>query len=36
MFQEWGFLLGEIWGLLVLAALVGLVAGWLIFGGRAE
>ncbi|NPD16417.1 hypothetical protein HOY34_14550 [Xinfangfangia sp. D13-10-4-6] len=34
MFQNWGFLLGEIWVLLVLAALVGLFAGWLIFGRR--
>ena len=32
MFQEWGFLLTEIWVLLVLAALIGLLAGWLIFG----
>lgn len=36
MFEEWGFLISEIWGLLALAALVGLVAGWLIFGGRAQ
>ena len=36
MFQEWGFLLAEIWGLLALSALVGLIAGWLIRGhGRA-
>ena len=28
-------LLTEIWGLLGLAALVGLVAGWIIWGGRA-
>lgn len=34
MFKEWGFLLGEIWVLLALAALIGLVAGWLIWGGR--
>ncbi|PRY92143.1 hypothetical protein [Donghicola tyrosinivorans] len=34
MFQNWEFLLTEIWGLVVVAALVGLVAGWLIFGGR--
>lgn len=34
MFQEWGFLLGEIWVLLLLAALLGLLAGWLIWGGR--
>ncbi|MEO0358468.1 MAG: hypothetical protein AAF386_09275, partial [Pseudomonadota bacterium] len=32
MFQEWGFLLGEIWVLLVLAALIGLLAGWIIWG----
>lgn len=32
MFQEWGFLLGEIWILLVLAALIGLIAGWIIWG----
>lgn len=36
MFQEWGFLLGEIWGLLALAALIGLIAGWLIWGRRSE
>lgn len=34
MFQRWGFLLGEIWGLLLLAALLGLLAGWLIWGRR--
>lgn len=36
MFQEWGFLLGEIWILLALAALLGLLAGWLIWGGRKD
>lgn len=36
MFEQWGFLLAEIWVLLVLAGLVGLVAGWLIFGGRSQ
>ena len=36
MFQEWGFLLGEIWVLLALAALVGLIAGWIIWGRRSE
>ncbi|MEM1303112.1 MAG: NADH-quinone oxidoreductase subunit E, partial [Pseudomonadota bacterium] len=34
MFRDWGFLLGEIWVLLILAALLGLLAGWLIFGRR--
>lgn len=34
MFKEWGFLLTEIWVLLVLSALVGLLAGWIIWGGR--
>lgn len=34
MFEEWGFLLTEIWVLLALAALLGLIAGWLIFGGK--
>lgn len=33
MFAGWGFLLGEIWVLLLLAALLGLLAGWLIWGG---
>lgn len=33
MFQEWGFLLTEIWALLALAALLGLTSGWLMFGG---
>jgi predicted flap endonuclease-1-like 5' DNA nuclease len=32
MFEEWGFLLGEIWVLLLLAALLGLFVGWLIWG----
>lgn len=32
MFQNWGFLLAEIWGLVILAALIGLFAGWLIWG----
>jgi NADH-quinone oxidoreductase subunit E len=32
MFQNWGFLLAEIWGLVILAALLGLFAGWLIWG----
>lgn len=32
MFREWPFLLGEIWILLLLAALIGLLAGWLIWG----
>ena len=35
MFQNWGFLLTEIWLLLILAALVGLVAGW-VFWGKSE
>jgi predicted flap endonuclease-1-like 5' DNA nuclease len=34
MFKNWGFLLGEIWVLLALAALIGLLAGWLIWGRR--
>ena len=36
MFREWGFLLSEIWGLLALAGIVGLIAGWIIWGRRAE
>ncbi len=35
MFRGWNFLLGEIWGLILLAALLGLLAGWLIWGRRA-
>lgn len=34
MFKNWGFLLSEMWLLILLAALLGLVAGWLIFGRR--
>ncbi|SLN54272.1 hypothetical protein [Pseudooctadecabacter jejudonensis] len=34
MFVEWDFLLAEIWVLLALAVLIGLLAGWLIWGGR--
>ncbi len=36
MFREWGFLLGEIWVLLALAGLIGLIAGWIIWGRRSE
>lgn len=36
MFQRWGFLLGEMWLLLLLAALLGLFAGWLIWGRGSE
>lgn len=36
MFTQWGFLLTEIWGLLALAALLGLIVGWLIWGGRSD
>ena len=34
MFQRGGFLMGEIWLLLLLAALLGLLAGWFIWGRR--
>ena len=36
MFREWGFLLTEIWVLLAIAALLGLLAGWIIWGRRSE
>lgn len=36
MFQNWGFLLGEIWGLVLLAALLGLFCGWLIWSRRKD
>jgi predicted flap endonuclease-1-like 5' DNA nuclease len=36
MFQEWGFLLTEIWVLLALAALLGLVVGWIIWGRQND
>lgn len=36
MFQRWGFLLGEIWVLLALAALLGLFVGWLIWSRRED
>ncbi len=36
MFRNWGFLLGEIWVLLAVAALLGLLIGWLIWGRRAK
>lgn len=35
MLKEWDFLLAEIWVLLVVAALIGLFAGWLIWGARS-
>lgn len=34
MFQEWDFLLLEIWGLMALAILLGLLVGWIFWGGR--
>ena len=34
MFRGWGFLLGEIWVLIALAALLGLFIGWLVWGRR--
>ncbi len=34
MFHKWGFLLTEIWVLLALAALIGLLAGWIIWSRR--
>ncbi|NSX53412.1 hypothetical protein [Parasulfitobacter algicola] len=36
MFQEWSFLIGEIWGLLIMAALLGLLTGWVIWGYGAQ
>ncbi|MEC3860080.1 hypothetical protein VK792_02175 [Mesobacterium sp. TK19101] len=36
MFREWGFLLSEMMGLIVLAALLGLFVGWLIWAGRGK
>ncbi|WP_208350893.1 hypothetical protein [Pseudaestuariivita rosea] len=36
MFQEWGFLVGEIWGLLIAASVLGLVTGWIIWGYGAQ
>ncbi|MGL5012296.1 MAG: hypothetical protein ACRC6I_20705 [Paracoccaceae bacterium] len=36
MFEEWGFLLSEIWFLLALAGLIGLVAGWIIWGRQDQ
>lgn len=32
MFENWTFLIGEIWVLLGLAALLGLLSGWIIWG----
>lgn len=34
MFHKWGFLLTEIWVLLAGAALIGVLAGWIIWGRR--
>jgi predicted flap endonuclease-1-like 5' DNA nuclease len=36
MFKGWEFLLVEMWVLLALAALIGLIAGWLIWGRGAQ
>jgi hypothetical protein len=34
MFENWGFLVAEIWAQIILAALLGLGVGWLIWGRR--
>lgn len=34
MFRNWGFLIGEMIGLLLIAALIGLFVGWLIWARR--
>lgn len=34
MFREWGFLISEMVVLILLAALLGLFVGWLIWGRR--
>ena len=34
MFQEWGFLISEMFVLIVLAALLGLLVGWIVWGRR--
>ena len=34
MFQEWGFLIGEMVLLIILAALLGLIVGWIVWGRR--
>lgn len=36
MFRNWGFLLGEIWIPLLLALLLGLLCGWIIWGRLAR
>ncbi len=36
MFQEWGFLISEMLLLIILAALLGLLVGWIIWGRRSS
>jgi cell division protein FtsX len=36
MFQNMGFLIAEMWMLLVLAGLLGVAAGWLIWGRKPK
>ena len=36
MFKNWGFLIGEMMFLLLIAALLGLLVGWIIWGRRAR
>lgn len=36
MFKDWGFLITEMVGLIIIAALLGLFVGWLIWGRRNE
>jgi predicted flap endonuclease-1-like 5' DNA nuclease len=36
MFKDWGFLITEMVGLIIIAALLGLFVGWLIWGRRDE
>lgn len=36
MFKDWNFLIGEMFVLLLLAALLGLLVGWIIWGRRTQ
>ena len=34
MLQNWGFLIAEIWALVLISGVVGLAVGWLVWGRK--
>jgi hypothetical protein len=36
MLQNWGFLIAEIWALVLVAGAMGLAVGWLVWGRKGK